>query len=219
MPIPSASILSSAPRSSKMSVDWAETKAILLEVEQLFNRDDDLSDVSDVQKMADEIRAHADNNLKDAKELIKQMLAVVADKEAEIIAPSASAHTASLEKYITDKENVNAQIETTRNIIDNKRESIARMATQSLTLKEKTCEFEGPSSDLSDSRTAYALSLYAKISNIAWNYDKSSPGSLAGTVGHEATNEFHSFAIDTRSKTSFEVADALWERIAEGMTL
>jgi len=205
--------------SSKMSADWAETKAILLEVEQLFNRDDDISDVSDIQKMADEIRMHADNNLKDAKELIKKMLAVVADKEAEIIAPSAAAHTASLEKYITGKENVNAQIESTRSVIDGKRENIARMATQSLTLKEKTCEFEGPSSDLSDSRTAYALSLYAKISNIAWNYERSTPGSLAGSVGNDATSEFHSFSIDTRSKTSFEVADALWERIAEGMAV
>jgi len=202
-----------------MSADWAETKAILLEVEQLFNRDDDISDVSDIQKMADEIRMHADNNLKDAKELIKKMLAVVADKEAEIIAPSAAAHTASLEKYITGKENVNAQIESTRSVIDGKRENIARMATQSLTLKEKTCEFEGPSSDLSDSRTAYALSLYAKISNIAWNYERSTPGSLAGSVGNDATSEFHSFSIDTRSKTSFEVADALWERIAEGMAV
>lgn len=202
-----------------MSVDWAETKAILLEVEQLFNRDDDVSDISDIQKMAGEIRMHADNNLKDAKDLIKQMLAVVADKEAEIIAPSASAHTTSLEKYVTDKENVNAQIEACRNLIDGKRESIARLATQSLTLQQRACEFEGPSADLSDSRTAYALSLYAKISNIAWNYDKSTPGNLAGSVGHDATNEVHTFAVDTRSKTSFEVADALWERIAEGMAV
>ncbi len=202
-----------------MSADWAETKAILLEVEQLFNRDDDVKDIADIHKMAEEIKGHADNNLKDAKELIKQMLAVVAEKEAEIIAPSASAHAASLEKYIADKENVSSQIESSREIIDGKRENIARMAKQTVTLKEKAHEFEGPANDLSDSRTAYALSLYAKISNIAWNYDKSNAGHLAGSVGHDLTSEIHPFSIDTRTKTSYEVADALWQKIAEGMSV
>lgn len=202
-----------------MSVDWAETKAILLEVEQLFNRDDDVSDVADIRKMSEEIKVHAENNLKDAKDIIKEMLAMVTDKEAEIMAPSVSAHAQSLDKYITDKENVSSQIETVRAEIDSKREAISRMASQALSLKEKAAEFEGPTSDLSDSRTAYALSLYAKITNIAWNYNKSTPGQLAGSVGQDSTNEFHHFQVDTRSKTSFEVADALWEKIAEGMAL
>jgi hypothetical protein len=200
-----------------MSVDWAETKAILLEVEQLFNREDDLNDTEDVQKMAEEIKMHSDNNLKTAKEIIKQMTSVVASKEAEIMAPSVSAHSANLEKYVSDKENVSSQIDITRTTIDSKREAIAHMATQALALKEKAAEFDGPSADLSDSRTAYALSLYAKISNIAWNYDKSNSGQLAGSIGNDMTSEVNSFNIDTRSKTSFEVADALWDHIAAGI--
>ena len=55
-----------------MSVDWGETKAILLEVESLFNRDDDIRDVQDIKKMAHEIEVHCANNLKDAKEIIKR---------------------------------------------------------------------------------------------------------------------------------------------------
>ena len=51
----------------------------------------------------------------------------------------------------------------------------------------------------------------------SWNYDKCTPGSLAGSVGNDITNEISSFSIDTRSKTSFEVADALWDKIAEGI--
>ena len=57
-----------------MSVDWSEAKAILLEVESLFNRDDDVRDVQDIKKMANEIEAHCSNNLKDAKEIIKREL-------------------------------------------------------------------------------------------------------------------------------------------------
>jgi hypothetical protein len=54
-----------------MSVDWAETKMILLEVEQLFNRDDDVKDIHDIHKMKHEIEQHCANSLKDAKDLIK----------------------------------------------------------------------------------------------------------------------------------------------------
>ena len=199
------------------NVDWAETKAILLEVEQLFNRDDDLQDADDIRKMAQEIRTHSESNLRNAKDIIKQMTSIVASKEAEVMAPSVSAHAASLEKYVADKENVSSQIDATRTSIDSKRENIATMARQALQHKEKAAEFDAPSADLTDSRTAYALSLYAKISNIAWNYDKSVPGHLAGSVGNDATSEIATFAIDTRSKTSYEVADALWEKIAQGI--
>ena len=59
---------------SANGVDWGETKAILLEVEQLFNRDDDIRDVQDVKKMSNEIEVHCANNLKDAKEIIKRKL-------------------------------------------------------------------------------------------------------------------------------------------------
>lgn len=52
------------------------------------------------------------------------------------------------------------------------------MAAQSLALHEKGAEYT-LSSQIADSRTAYALSLYAKISNITWNYD-AAPGRIAG---------------------------------------
>ena len=52
-------------------MDWGETKSIMLEVEQLFNRGDDLRDVNDVRKMQGEIELHRINSLKDAKSLIK----------------------------------------------------------------------------------------------------------------------------------------------------
>ena len=54
-----------------MEVDWNETKAILVEVEQLFNRDDDIRDVNDIKKMQREIEAYTTNNLKDVIDLIK----------------------------------------------------------------------------------------------------------------------------------------------------
>ena len=52
-------------------MDWSETKNILLELEQLFSRDNDISDVIDISKMAKEIELHRESNLKNTKELIK----------------------------------------------------------------------------------------------------------------------------------------------------
>ena len=54
-----------------MSVDWAETKTILAELEQLFNRDDDVRDIDDIKKMSREIGLHYKHTVKDFKELIK----------------------------------------------------------------------------------------------------------------------------------------------------
>jgi hypothetical protein len=52
-------------------MDWGETKNILLELEQLFSRENDISDVVDISKMAKEIEMHRESKLKSTKELIK----------------------------------------------------------------------------------------------------------------------------------------------------
>ena len=54
-----------------MSSDWAETKLILLEVEQLFSREDDCKDIQDIKKMQHEIEVYCQNSLKDARDIIK----------------------------------------------------------------------------------------------------------------------------------------------------
>jgi hypothetical protein len=51
--------------------DWGETKNILLELEQLFSRENDINDVVDISKMAKEIEMHRESKLKTTKELIK----------------------------------------------------------------------------------------------------------------------------------------------------
>ena len=51
--------------------DFSNTKIILHELEQLFNRDDDIKDILDIKKMQTEIELHSAARLKDAKQLIK----------------------------------------------------------------------------------------------------------------------------------------------------
>lgn len=51
--------------------EWTETKLILQELEQLFNREDDLKDIMDIKKMEKEIQQLCQNQVKEAKEIIK----------------------------------------------------------------------------------------------------------------------------------------------------
>ena len=87
-------------------------------------------------------------------------------------------HAIKLEKLVADREAVGNHLDTIRATTDSKRENISKMAAQTLALREKGSEYT-LSSQISDSRTAYALSLYAKISNITWDYDAPS-GKIAG---------------------------------------
>ena len=72
------------------------------------------------------------------------------------------------------------QIESIQEIVDSKRENITKMAAQTITLRERSSECI-TSSQMADSRTAYALTLYAKISNITWDYKTSTTGQYCGS--------------------------------------
>ena len=52
-------------------MDWNDTKAIMLEVEALFSRGDDLRDIEDVKKMQQEVEIQYSQTLRDARDIIK----------------------------------------------------------------------------------------------------------------------------------------------------
>lgn len=74
------------------------------------------------------------------------------------------------------------QTESISRNIDIKRQNITKMAATAISLKERAAEFN-ISTDMADSRTAYAISLYAKISNITWDYSLTE-GKLGGCKRH-----------------------------------
>ncbi|KAJ1425073.1 hypothetical protein B484DRAFT_480387 [Ochromonadaceae sp. CCMP2298] len=189
---------------------FSDTKIILHELEALFNRDDDIKDILDLRKMQTEIDVQMTLRLKDAKEVIKAMTSQVAEKEAQIKAPSQAEHVGNMRK-LSNKENLTSQTDSLAKNIDLKRQNVTKMAATGLSLKERASEFS-ISADMADSRTAYAISLYAKVSNITWDY-KAAPGKLAGCIGVEERRELRSFEIDTRACDSFQLANQLWEMI------
>ena len=64
--------------------NWADTRVILHELEQLFNREDDLKDVVDIKKMQQEIARQSDIRLMDAKEIVKEMTTEAAAKASDL---------------------------------------------------------------------------------------------------------------------------------------
>jgi hypothetical protein len=81
-------------------------------------------------------------------------------------------------KKISNKENVAVQIDSLLSDIDSKKQHIAKMASTALGLRERANEFT-ISNEMADSRTAYAISLYNKISGITWDH-KTEVGVLKG---------------------------------------
>ena len=51
--------------------EFKDVNIILNELEQLFNRDDDIKDVLDIRKMQSEIETQCAVRLKDTKEIIR----------------------------------------------------------------------------------------------------------------------------------------------------
>eukprot|EP01031_Cornospumella_fuschlensis_P040344 gene40344-49165_t len=194
--------------------DWNETKAIMQELEQLFNRDEDAQDVANIKQMEKEIKALSQQQFTETKELIKAMTAAISRKETEIVAPSQSEHSASLRK-LADKENILAQTETIFQQIEQKNQSLSKLQQTATGLKQRT-EDLSLSASMTDSRTAYAISLYSRISNITWDYPASAPDTkLKGWLSNEAKKEMHAFELDVYQRPPHEVADMLWEMIAQ----
>eukprot|EP01039_Chlorochromonas_danica_P005218 gene5218-5749_t len=190
--------------------EWNETKQILQELEHLFSREDDVKDILDIKKMEHEIEAHSATQRQEAKDIIK---GAVTKKEVEITAPTQAEHAAALRK-LSDKENIVAQSEQLKQTLVQKKDKIAKAQNNAAALLERANEYT-LSATMADSRTAYAISLYSKISNITWNYN-ALPNHLSGWISNESKKEMIPFDIDMRVTSSpFDVANELWDLIGQ----
>lgn len=144
-------------------------------------------------------------------------------------------HAKTIQSLLNEKENANRQYESLRELIDTQHERIKDLAKSRL--ENSNAQTGGTwNESISDSRTAYALSLYGKITNITWNYEDSEKISGCKTsveiclillllchsfasdsftdIANEATKEFKSFEID-KADSPFDIANSLWDLISE----
>eukprot|EP01038_Epipyxis_sp_PR26KG_P011949 gene11949-15994_t len=196
--------------------EWNDTKPILHELELLFSRDDVIKEVQDIGRMKAEIDTISNKIVGDARDDIKALTALIASKEADIAPISQAEHAAKL-KALANKENYENQILSLSENIETKHSNISKIENTINSLKERANDFV-VNSQMTDSRTAYAISLYSEISSITWNY-KATPGKLSGCIGNDDKKELKLFELDTTSTNSFEVANKLWALIEESSTV
>ncbi len=101
-------------------------------------------------------------------------------KEQELASslPSAAEHAAQLQQFQQQKEALLNEISQYQGEMNMTRERAVQIAEAAKELRERIGQYE-EECRLQDSRTAYAVSLYGKISNINWDYNQP-PGVLAG---------------------------------------
>lgn len=89
-------------------------------------------------------------------------------------------HVAAIKK-LSEKENYSNQIQDLTQIIEMKKLQINKIQAMNGSLQDRTKEYT-VGNTMVDSRTAYALSLYSKISNLSFDYQESNltEGKLVG---------------------------------------
>ena len=114
-----------------------------------------------------------------------------------------------------DKENAYYDIELLKRAVDQKKASIAALSSEIKTLEKQRTEIDADA-NIRESRTSYAISLYSKISNIAWDYTAPA-GHLAGHISSDTEKAFKSFDVQIEGMTSFDVANEMWDMIYDAV--
>ncbi len=87
-------------------MEWSETKTVIREVQQLFSREDDLRDISEIQRMTWDLDLYFQNSKRGAREIIKELVSSVSRKEAAMSSShktSTASHTERLKAYQEQK--------------------------------------------------------------------------------------------------------------------
>eukprot|EP01036_Dinobryon_divergens_P025565 gene25565-34126_t len=182
----------------------SDTKLLLQEAEQLFKREDDIKDIADIRKMQQEVQLQCNSQLRDAKEIIKVMTSLVGKKEAEIVPPSYADHAAALKK-VSNKENLNSQMDSLLHAIDEKKQRIDALHNSHASLMQQLQDARSGQhqSAAVDSRTVYALSLF--------------PLFHMSDVSDENRKEVVPFQLNTMESTPFEISNTLWTLIGQSL--
>ena len=129
----------------------------------------------------------------------------------------AATNASSLSRDISvhDKENAYYDIELLKRAVDQKKVSIATLSAEIQELEKQRAEIDADA-NIRESRTSYAISLYSKISNIAWDYTAPA-GHLAGCISCDTEKAFKSFDVQIDGMTSFDVANDMWDMIYDAV--
>eukprot|EP00953_Heterococcus_sp_UTEX-ZZ885_P013116 7498-Heterococcus_DN1.PRE.1 len=179
---------------------WGETKSIIQELETLYQDSTDVADLEDFKTQAAKLHDVCDTHARDAKELIKSFAARIAADEAALSPPDQQQHAAAVESTELHIESAASSIEQLQ-VRAAAVAAEAAAATAALSDTQQLAATAAQEHTVEMPRVANAISLYANISHIQWDY-REQDGAVAGWITLPATEQVHRFKIDTASTSS-----------------
>ncbi|CAM9264772.1 unnamed protein product, partial [Chrysoparadoxa australica] len=191
-----------------VQLSWDETKAIMEELESLYSDGSDVNEVKKVVALKERLRGITSQQQLEGKTIIKDMTARVAQLERDRTAPSQQAFEAMASELEQQKAsasqaltNMEGEVQATEREV----EVLAKQVGEVDLMIQNTVE-----NHIADMpRVQNAVSLYANISNIRWNYDTDSDV-LAGWVTCPENGTLRAFSLDLTQEDKFTTANKLW---------
>ena len=191
--------------------DWEETRQIIGELRTLYATGEDSSKVAECLKIAKEIENCLSSAGSETQSIIKSLASTAQVSESQLDALKGEKATidesiAALSRCKEDTESRIAVKEAERKKEERSLEDIKRrldaMGHQEATVKQVRKQ------DLP--MLKHALSLYANVTKISWDYASYDEGKVAGTIVNSATGVVRDFSYDTNEQSSFEIANSIW---------
>ena len=99
-------------------------------------------------------------------------------------------------KRVSDKENISLQVDSLLRAIDEKKQRIEAIQASTASLLKQSENILAGTTSTVDSRTAYAISLYSKITNITWDYNAPAD-KIVGCKPFHSYNVFFPFILSS----------------------
>eukprot|EP00030_Apusomonadida_sp_AF-17_P001479 a185943_83.p1 GENE.a185943_83~~a185943_83.p1 ORF type:complete len:205 (-),score=97.55 a185943_83:206-790(-) len=190
---------------------FAETKAVMDEVGTLFQVDaEDHENVAAIAKTQSETRAFVAERTENMKEIIKNFAAKAKTAEAEAMSMdevrAEEERVAALERArATVLSDISAQTEQARALESN----LAQLQDETLSLQEKQAAVAAEKKDVHP-KIRNALSLYANISNISWDFNSDS---IKGHVATPSGETVKPFSLNAHKHSMFFITNYLWDML------
>ncbi|GMI33278.1 hypothetical protein TrCOL_g2077 [Triparma columacea] len=191
------------------AISWEATVDIMKELTDLYrgNDTDDAADAALISKVVDQVQKTSDEKRTSLSEQVDVLSQKVAEAEARCERENNAEYDSRMSE-LTRRETVLSEevevLEQTTSEIE-KRVAMynneAKSESELMELTESSKSEEVP-------RMRHAISLYANITGIKFDYTKE--GRLAGAIAIPQSEEVHPFSINASKCSSFEIAEQLW---------
>ncbi|GMH81752.1 hypothetical protein TrVE_jg5231 [Triparma verrucosa] len=191
------------------TISWEATLDIMRELTDLYkgNETDDVADAGMISTMVNDVRKASEEMRSSLASQVDVLAAQVAEAEARCERENNDEFSKKMEELSKREESLNEEVkiigETTEEI--QKRINMYKEEAKAETAAMEECE----STKMEEiPRIKHAISLYANITGIKFDYSKE--GKLAGHIAIPQSEEVHSFNIDAAKCSGFEIANQLW---------